>query len=241
MNATETLPEIEQAPITDALALKNAERKEKENNDPKMQEIYIAKNNKKLALYPDPALKQVCKDVVNFNSYIKDITTEMLQMMKQLGGIGLAAPQIGITENFFVCNTTGKPEDDMVFINPKLELSGKMINGVEKCLSLPGVAVECKRYPKAKITYKDINGNEMVQEVDGRLAIVCQHESDHLLGRTIEMRMNLTDKVINKRQLDRLKKIAQMEKEKQEKQEELKESEKKAENQEIKIITKNIT
>jgi peptide deformylase len=216
MNENTALAEIEQIPITDELALKNADRSKAENESPEMKEIATAKNIRKLVLYPDPILKKECKKVEKFDSSLKSIIDEMLSIMRESGGIGLAAPQIGISDRFFVCNISGKPEDDMIFINPKLELSGKLVSGVEKCLSIPGVSVECKRYPKAKVTYKDLNGNEMVQEFTGKMAIVIQHEYEHTIGRTITDRMNLTDQVINKRQLDRLKKIAQLEKEKQE-------------------------
>ncbi len=113
-------------------------------------------------------------------------------------GIGLAAPQIGLSKRIFVIdtdykrtkklNTDGKEEieysqfNPQVFINPKLETSGEIIPWEEGCLSVPGVYEEVKRKEFVKVHYQDIQGNHHTLEAKDLLSICIQHENDHLDG-----------------------------------------------------------
>lgn len=161
-----------------------------------------------IVLYPDSILHQKCEKHVMFGDGLKVITDDMFEKMKKFRGVGLAAPQIGLSETFFVVNVTGKPDGNMVFVNPVVTPVGKMVEGLEGCLSFPDISVLCKRAKKCIIKYLDVSGELKELETSGLLARVIQHENDHINGVTIDSRMTLTDKVMNKKMLQFLEKIA---------------------------------
>jgi len=157
-------------------------------------------------LYPSEILRKKCKSVGNPGDItLKNIITSMFETMKKYHGIGLAAPQIGLEQRYFVCNVTGKEEDDLVFVNPEIQPVGKMVEMVEGCLSFPAVEVLCKRAKKCEVKAFDIEGKEFELGAEGLLARVIQHEYEHLEGRLIVDRMTETDKIANKRSLESLK------------------------------------
>ena len=161
----------------------------------------------KVTLYPDKILSQKCEPVKTVDSTIKSITTSMLKTMKELGGSGLSAPQIGIPHCYFVCNITGKDEDDMVFINPELYDLRGMERGIEGCLSLPNVKVECGRAKSCSIKAMDLDGKEIEMGAKGLLARVWLHEYDHICGILITSRMQGTDKILNKKAINELERF----------------------------------
>ena len=98
-------------------------------------------------------------------------------------GVGLAAPQIGVSKNVIVFRTAINSNDFQVFINPLLVKNGvNSVTSIEGCLSYPGYTAEVKRYDTVEVTWKDIYGNDKRQWLDGRSAIIFQHENDHLQG-----------------------------------------------------------
>jgi len=154
-----------------------------------------------VVLYPDPILQQKCEEVTSFNNNLKIIIDSMFKTMKSYGGVGLSAPQIGLKQRFFVI---GLPEGDRVFINPVLsDLQGSE-EMEEGCLSFPSVRVMCRRAKKCRINAFDVEGKSFEIEADGLLARAVLHEADHLLGKTLLLYMNGTDRIINKKALERL-------------------------------------
>ena len=148
--------------------------------------------------YPEPILAQVAKPVTKFDKELATLVQNMLYTMYHAPGIGLAAPQVGISIRMFVVDidfereevtrADGKEEmeftnlNPMVFINPVFtKKSGETI-GKEGCLSVPDVYEEITRAEKIVVEYQDLKGEKRTLEADELLAVCLQHENDHLDG-----------------------------------------------------------
>jgi len=110
---------------------------------------------------------------------------EMFDLMYEHKGIGLAANQVDLPYRFFVVNATADPAqrgEERVFINPVLSHPNDTDEAEEGCLSLPGVYAPVKRPERITVTAFDLGGQEFTQRLDGLLARVVQHETDHLDG-----------------------------------------------------------
>ncbi|MGD2108259.1 MAG: peptide deformylase [Phycisphaerae bacterium] len=154
--------------------------------------------------YPNPVLRKRCARVTEFGPELTAFTDRMLVMMKEGGGVGLAAPQVGVPLRLFVCNPTGEPGDDMVCINPEfVELTGAE-EKEEGCLSLPGIGVTMRRATQAVMSVADVDGRPKNVAGEGLLARIWQHESDHLDGRLITDNMSATDEIANRRAVKQL-------------------------------------
>jgi len=115
---------------------------------------------------------------------IKEISREMSEIMLQSNGIGLAAPQVGISKSFFIY---GAKDDIKTVINPEiLTASGPSVPMIEGCLSLPGEHYEVSRPDNVMFKYYDLQWNEHVEEANGFFGRVIQHETDHLHGICID-------------------------------------------------------
>lgn len=154
--------------------------------------------------YPDPRLKKVCKPVETFDEKLAQIAMQMLDLMHQAKGVGLAAPQVGLGIRLFVWNTSGNREDDHVCVNPVLsDLEGD-VEAEEGCLSLPDVNVNVRRAQACSLRGVDLQGKPMQLSAMDLLARCWQHEVDHLDGRLIIDRMSEADKIANRRVLKQL-------------------------------------
>ncbi len=142
----------------------------------------------KLRYFPDPVLKQKTKKITTFDSSVRKLAQDMLDTMYDSDGVGLAAPQVGVSKQIMVIDVNaGDEEDDtrkpIVFINPViLEREGEMV-GQEGCLSFPGVFFEVKRARRIVVRYQNLAGKELKLEAsDNLLCRAIQHEMDHLTG-----------------------------------------------------------
>lgn len=156
---------------------------------------------KRIVRYPDPRLRRECEPIEVFDESLAALVERMYQMMAQERGVGLAAPQVGISRLLFVCNPTGKPEDNAVYINPKLSGLIGSVEGEEGCLSFPDVRAMVRRARKCRIEAQNLDGSSFEQVGEDLIARIWQHETDHLHGRLIVDRMNETDKIANKKLL----------------------------------------
>ncbi|MDP6370744.1 MAG: peptide deformylase, partial [Planctomycetota bacterium] len=96
--------------------------------------------------YPNPVLRQPAEEVTAFDEALQDTVKAMFARMRASEGVGLAAPQVGISQRILVINATGAPEDDLVLINPTLvERSGPETLFDEGCLSFPGIYAQVRR------------------------------------------------------------------------------------------------
>ncbi len=135
--------------------------------------------------YPDEILRQPAKKVTKFDANLRKFVQDMFDTMYAADGVGLAAPQVGVSKQIFVIDIANEdePKKPMVFINPKiLQSSGEMV-GLEGCLSFPGVFFEVKRFENITVKFQNINGQDKKMDVKGGLlSRAIQHENDHLLG-----------------------------------------------------------
>lgn len=129
----------------------------------------------------DPILRQKAVRVEHFGEPLKRTLDEMVILMKKKSGVGLAAPQIGISERFFVVQVPG--EEPIAFVNPEiLGTSLETADFTEGCLSVPGVWGNVSRPAAVRIQSVDAYGKVFRLNADGYLARIIQHEYDHLNG-----------------------------------------------------------
>lgn len=130
----------------------------------------------------DPVLTKTAKEVDGVTPRIRQLVQDMLDTMYEAGGVGLAAPQVGILKRIVVIDVTPEGNSPIVLINPViLESSGKQ-TGDEGCLSLPGKAGIVTRPNYVKVRAYDINMREVIYEGTELLARAFCHELDHLDG-----------------------------------------------------------
>lgn len=128
---------------------------------------------------PNVKLNQICTPVTEFDSELQELVQKMFLTMKLNQGIGLAAPQVGITKRLFVVEVENKK---LVCINPTLSLTGDEFNSEESCLSIPDISVVVKRRKEVILDAFDEYGKRYQNSFTGLFAVVIQHEFDHLNG-----------------------------------------------------------
>lgn len=129
--------------------------------------------------YGEPVLREIAQRVEKIDDEILEILDNMVETMYETKGVGLAAPQVGISKRMFVCDQG----DGVVrkIINPTITpLTDKLIDCEEGCLSVPGIYKKVQRPERIKIEYTNEKGEDVVEEAEGLLAIIMQHEYDHL-------------------------------------------------------------
>jgi peptide deformylase len=135
-------------------------------------------------VYPDPILKGVAQEVPDIDRRIRMLAQNMIKMMfSPFGGIGLAAPQVGVGSRLAVIDyTLGRKQEPLVIINPKILTSEGEEVAEEGCLSFPQTFGPVKRAKKIEAEFIDLQGNTMRIVAEDLLARVFQHEIDHLDG-----------------------------------------------------------
>lgn len=142
----------------------------------------------KLYTYPDKVLSEKCEKVTVVDDNIRKLLDDMLETMYADKGVGLAAPQIGITKRIIVIDDKVDEEGNpgphpMYLVNPEIiEKSAETIIFNEGCLSVPGQSADVERHKRVKVKYLDYNGQEQMLEAEDYLAVILQHETDHLDG-----------------------------------------------------------
>lgn len=149
--------------------------------------------------FPDPRLREVSQPVTEFGPQLKKLSEDMLETMYAEQGIGLAAPQVGHLHRMLVIDCRPKTEkgrysiEDMSELEQKVEQPLVIINPViqgfrgkttfdEGCLSVPSFFETVERHEFIELAYQDVTGAKKILRTDGLLAIVIQHEMDHLEG-----------------------------------------------------------
>jgi peptide deformylase len=154
--------------------------------------------------YPHPTLRVRSKPIRRVDQELRDIVAQMVDLMYESEGVGLAANQVNLPLRIFVANPTGERDDgeELVLLNPELQLPKGNETGQEGCLSLPGIFGQVKRPKSIRVSAFDLSGNPIERVVDGFLARVLQHENDHLDGvlffdrMTDEARRDLDDRLV---------------------------------------------
>ncbi len=136
--------------------------------------------------YGDEVLNKVAKPIKKVDEKIQTLIDDMFETMKQANGIGLAAPQVGVSIRLMVVDVSCVKEyqhvPPMVIINPQILETRDEVLMEEGCLSIPGVREEVWRPEVIKLKYRDRNFQEHIAEFDGLVSRVIQHEFDHLNG-----------------------------------------------------------
>lgn len=135
-----------------------------------------------LILLPDtdPILRQVAEPVTEFNDDLRQLVQDMALVMVTNNGIGLAAPQVGVSKRIILANVDIPGN---VLINPEIiEVEGQYTYK-EGCLTFPGLFLEVKRAKSISVRYQDIEGNQHETTLQNLFAVVVQHEIDHLNGK----------------------------------------------------------
>lgn len=159
----------------------------------------------KLVLSPDPVLRQICDEVdvgdsAELHAVEKQAAT-MLKIMYKNHGCGLAAPQVGIAQRFFVVDVewdgeNAKTKNPIVLINPRIvEKHGDPIEASEGCLSLPGVLIPVMRQENVMLQGYDTDGELIEVEAHEFDARCFQHENDHLDGITLFEKVDPIERV----------------------------------------------
>lgn len=166
----------------------------------------------KVRYYGDPVLRKRAKPVTVFDENLAQLGRDMLETMYEANGVGLAAPQIGLSKRLFVALEMGSREakdeaagqegepdaepltpdekrerwgvvSEHVMVNPEVVARSGVQYGVDGCLSLPGLFVEeMKRDLRLRVRYQDVAGQTHEQGAEGHFAHIIQHELDHLDG-----------------------------------------------------------
>jgi len=143
---------------------------------------------REIVVYPDKRLKEVSKEVEEFDQELHTLLDDMYETMIAKNGIGLAAIQVGVPLQALIINLVREEdekqhkEDLLEVINPTiLEMDGETVYQ-EGCLSIPGYYDDVKRAEYIKVRFYDRDGREQIKEYDGLMAIAFQHEMDHLKG-----------------------------------------------------------
>jgi peptide deformylase len=136
--------------------------------------------------HPDARLRLRAHAVESVTPEIRALADDMAETMYASKGVGLAAPQIGVSLRMFVVDINAthdeRPSDLRVCINPELTLSDARAISVEGCLSFPGVLETIERSRIVTVRATDLDGKPIVFLAEGMLAVVVQHENDHLDG-----------------------------------------------------------
>lgn len=134
--------------------------------------------------YPHPTLRVCSKPIRRVDKQLRDFASQMLDLMYEAEGVGLAANQVNLPLRIFVANPSGErgSGEELVLINPELQRPKGNETAQEGCLSLPGIYGNVKRPKQVRLTGFDLKGNPIERTVDGFLARVLQHENDHLNG-----------------------------------------------------------
>lgn len=156
----------------------------------------------KLVIYPDPVLEKIADPVEVFDEELVKLTEEMFNLMHQENGIGLAAPQVGISKRIFV---TEVDTLKMVFVNPKIVAHSGNISVTEGCLSFPDLKIKKNRHDWITVEFQRVDGGLVKMEFNGLASIAFQHELDHLDGITFANAMSEETKKIVSKRMQRIK------------------------------------
>ena len=136
----------------------------------------------KIMIYPDPVLKEKCTPVQRFDAQLGKLLDDMFETMYAGNGIGLAGPQVGVTQRILVTDVSFAGEEKLELINPEIVETEGSTTYEEGCLSIPGFRETVSRKAKIKVKAQNRKGEEFLVEADDLKSICIQHEMDHLDG-----------------------------------------------------------
>lgn len=162
----------------------------------------------RIRVFGDPVLRKKAKAVKEVTAQHREILSRMAQEMYAGSGIGLAAPQLGISQAMIVADIGGGLYK---LVNPRIvKKEGKQAIQ-EGCLSVPGICLKVRRARKVLVHAQDESGGPLSVEAEGLLACVFQHEIDHLKGKLIVDYANIVERLKIKKKLAQIRKKARHE------------------------------
>lgn len=167
-----------------------------------------------IVAYGDPVLKKVAAEIGPDYPNIDTLIADMFETMYHAQGVGLAAPQVGVSIRLFVIDASPFEEDDeqlkgfkKVFLNAQItEESGEKWPFNEGCLSIPDIREDVSRHQHLRIRYQDEHWNWKEENYHGLAARVIQHEYDHIEGKLLTDRLPPLRKAMLKNRLDAISK-----------------------------------
>ncbi|HEX4064498.1 MAG TPA: peptide deformylase [Acidobacteriaceae bacterium] len=166
---------------------------------------------RQIVKYPDPILQRPTEKVTEFDEDLRKLAEDMFESMYTAIGIGLAAPQIGVSKRITVIDLSNKknPEEKIVLVNPEItHKEGKQVEE-EGCLSLPDIRDKVARAAKVKVSAQDLNGSWFEMEGEELLARAFQHEIDHLDGILFPWRVSALKRDLILRRIRKLQKAGE--------------------------------
>lgn len=145
----------------------------------------------KLIQIPDPILRQKLDPVTDFTPELKQLAAQMIKVMHQSKGVGLAANQVGFNQQIFVYGVAAFEDDDQkqeaipeqAIINPRITVIGDKTDTMDEgCLSIPGLIAPVSRPTHIRLEAQDLEGKPIIRDIHGYEARIIQHETDHLNG-----------------------------------------------------------
>ncbi len=166
----------------------------------------------KILTYPDPRLNMISEPVAEVDGEIKRLIEDMAETMYDSpSGVGLAAPQVGVNKRVIICDVNHRVTGEralLALINPEIvEADGELLSE-EGCLSCPEMVVEVPRAEYIKVEALDAEGRPVTIETDDFLAVVIQHETDHLDGRLIVNNLSSLKRKLYRRKLKKIQEEA---------------------------------
>ncbi len=142
--------------------------------------------------YPAPVLKKVAAQITVFDDELAALAADMVETMYAAPGLGLAAPQVNVSQRLIVLDCAGsdEPADLIVAVNPHIVERDGEVCEEEGCLSVPGYNAVVKRSAWVHVRYQTLDGSAAEREAEGLLAVCFQHEIDHLDGKLFVDRLS---------------------------------------------------
>ncbi len=137
----------------------------------------------KICVYPEPVLSRKAETITNIDGQVHTLAADMVETMYAASGIGLAAPQVGVSRRLIVVDPGKEEKCGLITLVNPVVVSGEGHNAIDEgCLSVPDFTAEVPRYAEILVKGVTLDEREVELNADGLLAIVLQHEIDHLNG-----------------------------------------------------------
>ena len=161
-----------------------------------------------ILIHPDPRLKKLCDPVTDITEDLRRLASDMLDTMYDAPGIGLAAPQVGVTRRLIVMDCMKAPDAPrpLILFNPEVTWTSEELSTYEEgCLSIPEHYAEVSRPHKATVRWMDQHGQPRQETFEGLWATCVQHEIDHLNGKLFIDHLGLMKRQMITRKMEKLK------------------------------------
>ena len=163
---------------------------------------------REIVIWPDPVLKEVATPVGEVDDSIRRLLDDMAETMYAADGVGLAAPQIGVSKRVIVIDVSlRQPEQRLIhLVNPQIVLAEGKLTYTEGCLSIPGEAEEVERASRVVVQALDYHGKPFqLAASDDLLTVALQHETDHLQGTMFVDHLSSLKRDLIRRRMKKLK------------------------------------